>query len=96
MNDYRLKFIEKETGKEFRGRRIESGKYSIITDEALNKTETFAHNDFRKRFRACRKNRAASAKGEYSRPRLFSARTYSKEYVEYLNSSREMMKENAS
>jgi hypothetical protein len=79
-DEFKLKFIEIETGKVFRGRRIEPGHYSVVIDDVLLKTERFTETALKKRFKSCRGNRGAQVKGSYSHQRMFSARTCSREF----------------
>lgn len=96
MNDFNLKFIEKATGKEFKGKRITTGHYSLVTNIEPFTTEKITTNDLRKRFRCSRENRGAHIKGKGNRIKMFMSRTLTKEFREYLDSSSEMVKENAS
>lgn len=96
MSEYNLKFIEKETGKEFRGKKIITDVYSIVMDEEKMITEKFTAAFLRKRFKSVKGNHLAAKRDAYSRPRMFSARTMTKEYRDYIYGEQDSMKENAS
>lgn len=96
MKDYNLKFIEIETGKEFRGKKIIANHFSIVMSEEPFKTEQFTEAFLRKRFKSAKGNHLAAKRDSYSRPRMFSARTMTKEFRDYLRGEENSLKENAS
>lgn len=83
MSDYVLKFICKETGKEWLGKKVIYREYSII-DPDTNKAEMIIESDLRKRFKSAKGNNCIATKNRYSRPRMYSARTMTKEFRDYL------------
>lgn len=96
MSDYFLHFIERETGKIFRGKKIIPNVYSVVINEDPFTTEKFTLSELKKRFKSAKGNHSISKKKAYSRPRMYSAKTMTKEFRDYLNSSEILVKENAS
>lgn len=90
MKDYYLRFIDRETGKEYRGKKIVANSYSIITDEEKLITEHFTSTTLKKRFKSAKGNHFAAKREAYSRPRMYSARTMTKEFRDYLNGVKEI------
>lgn len=83
MENYNLTFICKTTEKEVKGRKIDSNEYSLI-DPITNEKFKLKTTELRKKFKSSKENNSAASKTPYSRPRMFSARTCSKEFREYL------------
>lgn len=55
--DYNLNFIERETRKTFKGKRLTNDQYGILIDPTIGLKEYFSSYKFKKRFESAVSNR---------------------------------------
>jgi hypothetical protein len=55
--DYNLTFIERETGKVFKGKRLTNDQYGILIDPTIGLKEFLSCFKFKKRFKSAVSNR---------------------------------------
>lgn len=55
--DYNLTFIERETGKTFKGKRLTNDQYGVLIDPTIGLKEFLSCFKFKKRFKSAVSNR---------------------------------------
>ena len=83
MSEYNLIYIQKATGKEFRGRIVEPRLTTSIEDPETGERRLLTRHMMNKEFKSCPKNKRKDWKSPM-RPRIYAKGANTKTWKEYL------------